>query len=76
MPRYAQYKRSRVWHPNVPEFCPTLRLAWCGKTGLAVREQVSPPDSLQFSHPGKVLYSIARISNSLWMSNPGISTKK
>lgn len=48
MPRYAQYKYSRVWHPNGPEFCPTQRLAWCRKTGLAAKEQVSPPDLCSF----------------------------
>lgn len=76
MPRCAQCKRSSVWHPNIPEFRPPLSLAWCRKTRLAVREQGSPPDSLQFSHPGEVLDSPPHISNSLWMSNPGISTKK
>lgn len=33
MPRHAQCKFSRVWHPNIPEFCPTLRLDWCRKQG-------------------------------------------
>lgn len=32
-------------------------LAWCTKIGLAVREQVSPSDSLEFSLPFNVLYS-------------------
>lgn len=65
---------SRVWHPNIPEWWPTLRLVQ--KTGLDARERVNPHDSLQFSHPSKVFNSTHHISNSLWMSKPGISTKR
>lgn len=71
MLRYAQWKCFRVWHPDVPEFHPALRPARCRKPGLAAGEQVSPSDSMQFSHPDKVLYGTSHISKSQWMSSPG-----
>lgn len=74
MPRYSQCKFSRVWHPNIPKFCPTLWLDWCRKQGWQQENRLTHLTLFSFPIQEKFITTY-HFSNSPWMSKPGISTK-